>query len=271
MNMMATIRSEFTKIITLRSVWIITFILLAVGLFFQYASGTGFLESLKSIDENGMHWEYRRPVDAEIDFFSTIGSAIFNPGVLFPLLGAVIAGAEFRTGQLGVSLLAVPSRTQMIISKIIATTVYTLSIGIIYTIMSLVTAYFMVKDWRPELLWSHEVFIQISGNLFFLVAVTLITLGITLILKQTLSGILVMGVFLGITLTQILAGISSLLDALTPISAARNFLLQESGAAMVPPGPPYSSSNLVGGTVLALWVITVLTISIILMKRRDAR
>ncbi|MBO0994403.1 hypothetical protein [Bacillus sp. SD088] len=266
---MATIRSEFTKIITLRSVWIITFILLAVGLFFHYQSAVGFLESLKSIDENGMHWEYRRPINAELDFYSTIGTAIFNPGILFPLLGATIAGAEFRTGQLGVSLLAVPSRTQMVISKIIATIIYTLGIGITYTIMSLITAYFMIKDWRPEFLWSPQVYIKISGGIFFLVAITLITLGFTLITRRTLLGILIMGGFIGVTMSQAIASFAPAVDAWTPISAARNLLLQE--AQLPDMGPLFSSSNLMGGMVLMLWLIGVLIISLILLKRRDAR
>lgn len=269
MSMIAAIRSEFTKIITLRSVWIITFILLGAGLLFHYFSGTGFLGNLKTLDGNGMHWEYRRPIKAELDFFSTIGSAIFNPGILFPLLGAVIAGAEFQAGQLGISLLAVPSRKQMIISKVIATILYTLGIGIVYAIISLVTAYFMVKDWQLDILSSPEVFIRISGGIFFLVAITLISLGITLITRRTLLGILIMGGFIGVTMSQAIASFAPAVDAWTPISAARNFLLQEPAMPVI--GPPFSSSNLMGGMVLALWLIGVLIVSLILMKRRDVR
>lgn len=269
MSMIATIRSEFAKIITLRSVWIITFILLGVGLFFHYQSAAGFLESLKTLDENGMHWEYRRPIDAKLDFFGTVGSAIFNPGILFPLLGATIAGEEFRTGQLGVSLLAVPSRTKMVISKIIATILYTLGIGIVYAIMSLVTAHFMVKDWQSDLLWSPEVFIRILGGTFFLVSITLISLGITLITRRTLLGILVMGGFVGVTMSQAIVSFAPAVDAWTPLSAARNLLLQEPAMPVI--GPPFSSSNLVGGIIFVLWLIGVLTTSLVLMKRRDAR
>lgn len=237
--------------------------------FFHYLSVGGFLEKLTSIDENGMHYYFETPVNAELDFYSTIGAAIFNPGILFPLLGATIAGAEFRTGQLGVSLLAVPSRTEMVISKIIATTLYTVGIGIVYAIMSLVTAYLMVKDWQPDLLWSPGVFLQISGGIFFLVAITLITLGFTLITRRTLLGILIMGGFIGLTMSQALALISPAVDAWTPISAARNFILQEPQLPDL--YPPFSSSNLMGGMVLMLWLIGILILSLILLKRRDAR
>lgn len=243
--------------------------LIGGGSFFHYLSVGGFLEKLTTIDENGMHWFFRRPIDAELDFYSTIGVAIFNPGILFPLLGATIAGAEFRTGQLGVSLLAVPSRTKMVISKIIATTLYTLGIGIGYAVMSLVTAYLMVKDWQPDLLWSPGVFLQILGGIFFLVVITLITLGFTIITRRTLLGILIMGGFIGVTMTRIIALLSTAMDALTPISAARNFLLQDTAMPVV--GPDFTSSNLTGGVVLMLWLIGVITFSLILMKRRDAR
>lgn len=127
----------------------------------------------------------------------------------------------------------------------------------------------MVKDWQPELLWSPGVFIQISGGIFFLVAFTLITLGFTLITRRTLLGILIMGGFIGLTMSQALALISPAVDAWTPISAARNFILQESQLPDL--GPPFSSSSLTGGVVLMLWLIGILILSLILMKRRDDR
>lgn len=267
--MIASIKSEFTKIITLRSVWLVTCILLSAGIFFHSIALSGFLENLETIDANGMHWFYQKPVNAETDFYSMIGTSIFNPGILFSLLGAVIAGEEFRNGQLGTSLLAVPSRTRLTVSKIVATSLYTLCIGLIYSVISYITAYLVVKDWRPELLWSLDVLFQNVSSIIFLIIITLISLGLTLIVRQTLWGVVIMGGFLGITMTQLFANISFWLDALTPISAARNLFLQVYDTGIG--GAPFSSSNLVGGIVLSIWLIVVLFMAVLLMKGRDAR
>lgn len=266
--MIKTIRSELTKIITLPNVWIVTGILLAIGLFFQYQSMNLIVESLETLDANGMHWWYGRPVDAELDLFSSMGSVIFNPGIFFPILGAVIAGAEFRMGQLGLSVLAVPSRTRFVIGKTIATALYALMIGLIFAVMTLFSTYFAVKNWQPNLIWRPEALMQIAGGVLFIVAITLLTLGITLVARRTLNGILVMGGFIGVTISQVFAAFIPVLDALTPISAARNFLLQfDTGI----PWPPFSSSPETGALVLAGWVVVMFIISIITIQRRDAR
>lgn len=266
--MIKTIRSELTKIITLPSVWIVTGILLAIGLFFQYQSMNFITESLKTLDANGMHWWYERPIDAELNLFSTMGAVIFNPGLFFIILGAVIAGAEFRTGQLGLSVLAVPSRTRFVIGKTIATALYALIIGLIFAAMTLFFTYLAVKNWQPNIIWRPEAHVQIAGGVLFIVAMTLITLGITLITRRTLRGILIMGGFIVVTTSQFLATFIPALDALTPISAARNFLLQcDTGI----PGPSFSSSPVIGALVLAGWIVLMFIVSMVAIQRRDAR
>lgn len=266
--MIKTIRSEFTKIITLPSVWIVTGILLAIGLLFQYQSMNLNVEFLKTLDANGMHWWYKRPVDAELSLFSTMGAVIFNPGIFFPLLGAVMAGAEFRTGQLGLSVLAVPSRSRFVIGKTIATALYALLLGLIFAAMTLFSTYLSVKNWQPNLVWRPEALMQIAGGVLFIVAMTLLTLGITLVTRRTLHGILVMGGFIGVTVTQVLASFIPALDALTPISAARNFLLQSDIGI---PGPSFTSSPATGAWVLAGWVVLMFIVSMATIQRRDAR
>lgn len=266
--MINTIRSEFTKIITLPSVWIVTGILLAIGLFFQYQGMSVTLETLETLDANGMHWWYGRPIDAELDLFSTMGAVIFNPAIFFIILGAVIAGAEFRTGQLGLSVLAVPSRTRFVIGKTIATTLYALIIGLIFAAMTFFFTYLSVKNWQPNLIWRPEALMQTAGGILFIVAITLMTLGITLITRRTLRGILVMGGAIVVTTSQVIASFVPTLDALTPISAARNLLLQSDTGI---PGPPFSSSPEMGALVLAGWIVLMFSISMATIQRRDAR
>ncbi|GBF74726.1 ABC transporter permease [Paenibacillus sp. 598K] len=265
---MAIIRSEFTKIITQRSVWIVAAILLAINLFYQYQAFSLNLETLQTLDENGMHWWYGKPVDAELDFFDTMGAVLFNPGLFFILLGAVIGGAEFRAGQLGLSVLAVPARPRLVIGKTIAAVLFALLSGLVYAALTFIFTYQCVKGWQPGLIWRPEAWIKVAGGVFFMVAITVLTLGVTLVTKRTLYGILIMAGAILITMTQILTLVNPILDAWTPISAARNLLLQsDSGVA----GPPFSSSPELGAWVLAVWLLGLFLASIAAVTRRDAR
>jgi ABC-2 type transport system permease protein len=268
-GMLAIIRSELTKIRTLPSVWIITGILLSLSLLFQYQVMTGNMEALKTLDADGMHWWYDRPVPADLNIIDSMASVVFSPGIFFAVLGAVIAGAEFRTGQLGVSVLAVPSRSKLVIGKTIATALYALLFGLIFTAMTILFTYFAVKDWQPDLIWRSEALVNMAGAGLFIIAVTLITLGITLITRRTLFGILVMGGLIGTTISQAIAAFAPAVDALTPISAARNFLLQNDGMDIG--GPPFSSSPTIGALVLSGWVILAFIGSIVTIQRRDSR
>ena len=182
----------------------------------------------------------------------------------------LLAGAEFRTGQLGVSVLAVPNRMRLVLGKTIATAIYALGFSLIVTAMTLLATYLAVKDWRPDLIWRPEAFIGFGGSILFVVAITLITFGITLITRRTMLGILIMMAFTGVVMTQVLYGISPVLDALTPVSAARNWLLQSEGWGPGG-GPAFSSSPEVGAAVLAAWAILAPVGAAFAIHRRDAR
>lgn len=269
--MKAVIKSELTKILTSRTVWLVSLALILLAVLGNYGALVHWLEKFATVDGNGMlHW-YTQPTDATLEFFGDSVSPIFIPGLIFPLLGAVIAGSEFQNSQLGVSLLAVPSRSKLIVGKIIATIMYTIGLGLILNTMTLFTSYLGIRSWKPELIFSYAVLIQHLRAMSFLIIATLLGLAITIIVRRTLWGVLIMGGFLVIFQTRILASFSFLLDALTPISAMRNFLLQVSAHEEFGVGIPYTSSPLVGGIVTIGWVIAVLWLSIVLMKRRDAR
>jgi hypothetical protein len=262
------IRSEFTKIITQPSVWIATAIILAIGLLFQYQSFSLNLQMMETLDTNGMHWWYGKPIPLELSIFNSMSAVIFNPGLFSIILGAVIAGAEFKTGQLGLSVLVVPSRPKFVIGKTIATALYALVLGLILAAMTLFFTFFSVKNWQPNLIWTGSALKEVAGGVFLIVTLTLLTLGITLITRRTLQGMLVMGGFMGVTMSQFVARFVPTLDALTPISAARNFLLQSVADI---PGPSFSSSPVTGALVLAGWIVVMFIVSMATIQRRDAR
>lgn len=267
--MMSIIRSELTKIRTLPSVWIVSGILLALSVFFQFQGLASVREALSTLDDDGMHWWYDRPVPADLDIIASIGSSVFNPGIFFPLLGAVIAGAEFRTGQLGLSVLAVPSRVRLVVAKSCAVGLYALGFGLLFAALTMAFTYVAVRDWQPGLIWRPEALGSVTGSVLFVVAITLISFAVTLLTRRVLFGVLLMGAFVALTMTQALAALAPALDALTPFSAARNLLLQSDGLDLG--GPPFTSTPAVGGVVLVVWVVLTTLCALVAVQRRDAR
>ncbi|MFT3875340.1 MAG: hypothetical protein QM708_02775 [Propioniciclava sp.] len=263
-------RSELTKIVTLPSVWITTGILLALSIYFQFLLTSSIHGYLETLDANGMHWWFRRPVPADLSVMEDIGGAVFNPGIFFPVLGAVIAGAEFRTGQLGHSVLAVPDRVRLVLAKTVAAGLHALAFGLLFALMTLISGYLGVKDWRPDLIWRPEVLAGIAGSVVFVVVITLITFGITLVVRRTMIGILIMMGFTAILMTRAFYAISPVLDAAMPISAARNLWLQ-AGTYTDVDRPAYSSTPAMAALVLAGWVVIAVVGAVIAIQRRDAR
>lgn len=268
--MLSTVRSELTKIITLPSVWIVTGILLALSIYFQFQGYLYIGQALETLDADGNHWWYRRPVPAVLDIASDVGGGVFQPGIFFPILGAVIAGAEFRTGQLGISVLAVPNRYRMVLGKTIATAIYALGFGLAFAVMALVSTYLATRHWEPDLVWRPDALMGLGGAVLFLVAITLISFGFTLMTRRTLFGILITSAFTGLVMIPVLYGISPLLDALTPMSAARNWLLQTDVLEDVG-GRPFSSGPEFGALVLASWATLVPIAAAVTIQGRDAR
>ena len=268
MSVSVTIRSELTKIITLPSFWVVTGILVLFSVYMQVLHYSNIGQVLETLDAEGNHWWYGRPGPAAEDIVLTTGAALFNIGVLFFPLGAVIAGAEFRSGQLGVSVLAMPNRVRWVLGKTVATAICALALGLLFAAMTLVSTYLGVKDWEPGLIWRPGLLLGLGGAVLLIVAITVLSFAVTLLTRRTLSGILVMGVLIAVVLTQVLNAIAPVLDALTPISAARNWLLQDNLALG---GPPFSSSPTVGAVVLFGWVAVTVAGATLAIQRRDAR
>ncbi|AOS63163.1 hypothetical protein [Actinoalloteichus hymeniacidonis] len=263
--MLGIIRSELTKILTLPSVWITAGVILAVNLFFQYQSIGFNIETVANIGPDGLVEVRGQLESAETVLRQALEASLFSPSILLCVLGAVIAGAEFRTGQLGLSLVAVPGRVRLVLGKIIATTVYALGFGLFCIALAAAFLYVAARDWNPGILWSLELLAGEARILLFMVTFTLIPLAITLITRRTLSGIIVAMVLVMLTMAQVVAVVSPAVDAFLPVSAARNLLLQGTDNPV-----PLTGSAGHGAMVLIGWTVLTCIASVLIIRRRDA-
>lgn len=261
------VRAEFTKFLTLPSVWIVSAV---IGLIFTFLHMTAFgdhVQMIANVRPDGMYDTGHRLVELSDEVTGYIYVPPLNAGLLLPVLGAVIAGIEFRAGQLGLSMVAVPNRSRLFAGKVIATTLYVLTLWVVFVAIGFVVIYFAVKDWDPTVLWQSAVFLSCARLLLFMVCATLIGFGITILARSTLVGIIFSIVSIMLVFAQVIAMISPALDAiLVPFSAARNLLLQGEDS-----GPPVTAGALHGGLVLTGWAVVSVGAAAIAMTRRDAR
>lgn len=265
--MLSVIRSEFTKFLTLPGVWLVTGVIVLLFIYMQQILHTDHISMIANVRPDGTADIGLGVVDVTTEIRGSIGTAVMNAGLLLPVLGAVIAGTEFKAGQLGLSLVAVPNRTRFVLSKVLAVGLYAAGLAIVFIAAALVLIYLAVKDWNPDVLWSVQTLQEAGRVLLFMVTITLIGAAITLITRRTLSGIIVSVVLITLTFAQVVAMIAPAVDAFLPLSAARNLMFQE--ATILP--VPLTGTELHGALVLTAWAVVGAAVALVMIRRKDAR
>jgi hypothetical protein len=184
--------------------------------------------------------------------------------MFLPVLAVVIAGQEYRSRQLGVTLLAVPQRGRLLAAKVLATTVYTLLVAVIIAAISTIFTYVEVRNWNAGLVTSPA---AVRLNLAFLayaVLFSLVSMAGTMIARSTLTGVMITVALVAATMTQVLAMAAPASDALLPMSAGRNLLLDPTLSTL-------SSGPRQAMLVLIAWAIVGITAAWLTLSRRDAR
>lgn len=265
--MFSVIRSEFTKFLTLPGVWLVTGVIVLLFIYMQQSLHTDHVSMIANVRPDGTADIGLGVVDVTTEIRGSIGTAVMNAGLLLPVLGAVIAGTEFKVGQLGLSLVAVPNRTRFVLSKVLAVGLYAAGLAIVFIAVALVLIYLAVKDWNPDVLWSTQTLQEAGRVLLYMVTITLTGAAITLVTRRTLSGIIVSIVLITLTFAQVVALIAPAVDAFLPLSAARNLMFQD--AAILP--VPLTGTELQGALVLTGWAAITSVVALVLIRRRDAR
>jgi ABC-2 type transport system permease protein len=184
--------------------------------------------------------------------------------LFLPLLAVLIGGHEFRNRQLAVSVLAVPRRGRLLAAKVLATAGFLAGVAILIAAISTVFTYLAVKDWWPGLLLTPAavgVQVRFVG---YAVLFGLAVLACTIIGRGALAGAGVMLALIAVTMTQVLAAFAPAVDALFPLSAGRNLLLNPAQNDLTA-GPAHAAFVLTG------WAVVTLTIAAAVLHRRPAR
>jgi hypothetical protein len=263
--MLAAVRAELTKILTLRVTWIVTGGILALHLLVNVANLGHFSTAAAGITPDGLIELFAgRPRPAHRAIVDLQVAASLQMGLFLPGLAAVLAGQEFRAHQLGRSLLAVPRRGVLITAKTVAVAAYLLFVSVLIAGISTAVLYVAVRDWDPGVVVSGAALLGQARFLAFAVLWGLVGYAVTLIARSTLIGVVASVALIAVTMTQVLAGLAPALDALFPLSAGRNLLLNPEENRLTA-GPAHALA------VLLLWPLLTVAVAGLLLHRRDAR
>lgn len=263
--MVSAVRAELTKILTLPRVWIATGVVLGLHALVLIQSVRLNAEAVAGITPDGVIEIFTgTPQPATEAILGLLAASSLQMGLLVPVLAAVIAGQEFRSNQLGVTVLAMPRRGRLIAAKAVATAAHLLLVAVLIAGISTAFMYAAVEDWNPGLLVTGAAFLGHGRFVAFAVLSGLTGFGITVIARSTLVGVIVTIAQIAVTMTQALAGAAPALDALLPVSAARNLLL-DPGINRLTAGPGHAL------LVLIAWAGVTTAVAGITLGRRDAR
>lgn len=262
---LAATRAELTKILTLRSTWTVTAAILALHLLICAANLQRNTDAVAAITPDGLIelfvGEPRPAYQAIVDF---LVSSSFQMGLFLPSLAAVLAGQEFRAHQLGQSVLAVPGRGMLVTTKTVAVAAYLLIVSLVIAAISSAFLYAAVKGWDPAVVTSGDALLGQARFLIFAVLSALVGYAVTIISRSTLIGIVASVALIAVTMTQALAVSVPALDALFPLSAGRNLVLNPADSQLTA-GPAHAM------VVLVSWPILTTAVAGLLLARRDAR
>lgn len=185
---------------------------------------------------------------------SDTGFLQLTVGVLGPLvLGTVAAGSEYRGGQIGTSLLCVPSRMRLLAAKTGVLALAVAGTAVLSAVLTLAVAGVLTGGAVP----------RIAGVVGYWVLTALLAYGLTLL---TRSGVLPLTLLI---VNSTAVSFSYLLTKVTPLAA---YLPDLAGARMVlhDTHVPGDLAPVAGGLVMAAWVAALLGVAGYVFHRRDA-
>jgi ABC-2 type transport system permease protein len=258
--------SEWIKFWSLRStIWccaILVFLVLAVGLLAGQSGGLG---------DGRIPFEQQQ---AQAVQFATAGLLIAE--LVLAVLGVLVISGEYGTGMIRSTLTAVPKRTPALLAKGLILAVVAFMLGLVSTYATaLVQAPFLGAAGIHTDFADLGVNLSLLGGALYVTLIALVAFGIGAIVRNSAGGIatslgllLVAPVVLGLVSQVTRAVWLQNVAAFLPTSAGGRLFAYPVTAAQEVQGL-IQLNGLEGGLVLLGWVVVLVALAGILLKRRD--
>lgn len=257
-----TTRSEWTKLRSVRSTWLLLAIAAAVGI--------------------GLSLLFTVAVASKIDTMSAADRATFDAAaatrvgidlsvILFVVFGALSAAPEFSSGMVRLTLTVTPNRLRVLAAKAITVALPTYVAGVVFTTVAFLGGQAIIRSADPSMalsLSSPGVLNSLNNWGSETATFALIALSLALVLRSAAGAI---ATSLGIIFAPLLLGgllplwASRHIIAYLPAAAAANLTSTHRDLASATYLDPQ-----VAGWVLRAWVVAFLALAYLVLSRRDS-
>ncbi len=184
--------------------------------------------------------------------------------MIIGVLGVMFVASEYSTGLIRTAFASVGKRSRIISAKVAVISASVFAVGLMAVAGAVVLGQAVYAGTEATVAIS-EVWDVVFGTTFYLTGIALIGVALGFILRSTAAGIgtLVGGVFIGPNLLNLLP------DSITDVFL--KYLPSEAGSAMMTRvSDPDLLSRGAGYAVFAAWVVGLLVLAGVLVRRRDA-
>jgi len=251
---MNLIRSEWTKLRSVRSTWIAALSAVAAGVALSVLGATDLL-SASAAD-----------LPAGWDPTSTSLKGFLFAQLIIGMLGALSMTPEFGTGMVGTSMVFVPSRSRLLAAKAAVVAAVGLTVGLVTTVLSFTVVQLMLKSAGLPAAGLADTGVAgaLVGAALYLTLIALVGLAVGALARSatTSLAVLVGGLLLVPALGPSLPGVlGDLFGRLWPITAG------QSAYTVVPVDGTVAPAT--GLVLLALAAVVVSLASHVVFRRRD--
>lgn len=269
------IRSEWVKLLSVRSTWWAYAILLVltVGLAAQMSSSLSFA---------GVDGVPTQDAIQDLAVYAVMVSTDFG-ALIVSVLGVLVIAGEYGTGMIRSTLTAVPKRLPVLFAKALVFAVATFVVSALAFVVAVpISVGLLSGNGIAVRVDDPKYWLSLLGGVGYLVLVGLIALAIGALLRNTAGGIAVaLGLVLaaplalGLMLGFVQAAWAENLAMLLPSTAGNLLFSYPTAQSWVNLAPPAAGSGWVtepwqGGLVLIAWIAVLLTTAAVLLKQRDA-
>ncbi len=252
------VRSEWTKLRTLRSTWVTLAIAAALSVGIAAAIGA-------TLGSTGPDGQGGPPPQVLADVPGALLSSTIFASLVLGVLGALSASTEYSTGTVRATLTAVPTRLPVLAAKVLVVLVVAAVSGAAVSAAAFWTGTTLL-DPPLSARWGDDgVAAALVGNTGYLVAITLLGLGLGLLARSTAGAITVL-----VALVFLLPGILQFISV-EWVQDAADYLPSSAGATLQATADGASTlTRQAASLTLAVWVAVPLVLAAVLLKTRDA-
>lgn len=254
--------SEWTKIRSVRSTaWtLVLFVIITVGL-------TALITWVTEANWNGPH-AAARDVRALTDPTSIIfGASIYLGQLTIAVLGVLVISAEYSTGVIRASLLAVPKRLPMLAAKVTVFSMIMVVLAEIVVFASFFVGAAILHSRVSVSLGDTDILRATVGAGLYLVVFGLLALGIGALVRHTAGA-----VSIAVCVAFVLPILAGLLPSSSPWDYINAYLPVQAGSQIyvIHPSSPDLLSAWEGLGVLCIWAVVLLGLAAYFLDKRDA-